>query len=182
MNTLYMEETACGVNRRNRTLWKKGTACLLSLVLAIGMMLQLTASAQAAVSCKSLCQAVLKETGGEGSLKYKSTKAKDFGGFSASDREKVSSLMYLCDEKEACSICVIKASSNSGAAELLKSLKAYKANNSSSDYLSDYSASEQKLFKNAVCGRKGKYVWYIAMSEKKSVNKKGQDVLKQKLS
>ena len=65
---------------------------------------------------------------------------------------------------------------------MLKSLKAYKANNSSSDYLSDYSAFEQKLFKNAVCGRKGKYVWYIAMSEKKSVNKKGQDVLKQKLS
>lgn len=24
MNTLYIEETACGVNRRKRTLWKKG--------------------------------------------------------------------------------------------------------------------------------------------------------------
>ena len=137
--------------------------------------------ADAAVSCKTLCQAALKKTGGESKLKYQSAKAEDFGGFSASDRKKVSSVMYVCDEKEAYSLCVAKASSNSDAADLLKSLKSYKSANSSSDYLSDYSSDEQKVFKNALCGRKGKYVWYIAMSSKKSVNKKGQTALKEKL-
>ncbi len=157
------------------------TACILAFVMVFGMFLQVPAVADAAVSCKTLCQAALKKTGGESKLKYQSAKAEDFGGFSASDRKKVSSVMYVCDEKEAYSLCVAKASSNSDAADLLKSLKSYKSANSSSDYLSDYSSDEQKVFKNALCGRKGKYVWYIAMSSKKSVNKKGQTALKEKL-
>ena len=88
---------------------------------------------------------------------------------------------YLCDEKEVYSLCVAKASSNSDASKLLKSLKSYKKRNSSSDYLSDYSSTEQKVFKNALCGKKGKYVWYIALSSDKSVNKKGQTALKKAL-
>ena len=157
------------------------TACILAFVMVFGMFLQVPVLADAAVSCKTLCQAALKKTGGESKLKYQSAKAEDFGGFSASDRKKVSSVMYVCDEKEAYSLCVAKASSNSDAADLLKSLISYKSANSISDYLSDYSSDEQKVFKNALCGRKGKYVWYIAMSSKKSVNKKGQTALKEKL-
>ena len=49
------------------------------------------------------------------------------------------------------------------------------------NYLSDYSKTEQKVFKNAIYGKKGTFVWYIAMSPSKAVNKKGQAALKKKL-
>ena len=45
----------------------------------------------------------------------------------------------------------------------------------------DFTAAEKQVFQNAVCGQKGKYVWYIAMSPKKDVNMKGQTALKKKL-
>lgn len=89
--------------------------------------------------------------------------------------------MYLCDAKEVYSICVAMAGNTDDAKSLLKTLKTYKTNNCSSTYLSDYSSTEQKVFKNAVCGRKGNYVWYIAMSPRKSANTKGQKALKSKL-
>lgn len=162
--------------------WKNAAALLMALIMILGALVQAPVYVQAAsVRCKSLCQTVLKETGGESHLKFQSKKAADFGGFTVADRKKVSSIMYVCDEKEAYAVCVVKASSNSDAADLLKSMKSYKSNNSSSDYLSDYSSDEQKVFKNAICGKKGKYVWYIAMSTKKSVNKNGQTALKEKL-
>lgn len=160
---------------------KRLASILLAFTLCFGMLFYAAVPASAAVNCKSLCQAALKATGGSSHLKFQSKKASDFGGFTVSDTEKVSSIMYACDEKEAYSICVAKASSKSGASALLKSLKAYKSNNSSSDYLSDYSSTEQKVFKNAICGKSGKYVWYIAMSSSKSVNKKGQEAIKEKL-
>lgn len=177
-----MKALETGLTESKKQKGIQAAAWILAWIMAFGMLLQAPLFVNAAVNCKSLCQAALKETGGESRLKYQSKKAEDFGGFSASDREKVSSIMYVCDEKEAYSLCVAKASSSSGAADLLKSLKSYKSNNSSSDYLSDYSKEEQKVFKNALCGRKGKYVWYIAMSSKKSENKKGQTALKEKLS
>ena len=43
------------------------------------------------------------------------------------------------------------------------------------------SSTEQKVFKNALCGKKGRYVWYIALSHQKAVNTKGQDAIKKKL-
>ncbi len=157
-------------------------ALLLAALMALGLMLQAPYRANAKeTGCKALCKAVLKATGGSGKLEYQSDKAADFAGFSVSERKKVSSIMYVCDGKEVYSVCVAKAASKSDGADLLKSLKAYKSNNTGSDYLSDYSKTEQKVFKNAVCGRSGKYVWYIAMSSSKSVNKKGQKALKEKL-
>lgn len=152
-------------------------------VLAAGIMLYAPPStAQAAdVTCKELCQAVLGATGNGDKLEYQSSNAQDFGGFSISDREKVSSIMYVYDAKEIYSICVIKTSKKSESKQLLKSLKAYKANNSGSDYLSDYTPDEQKVFQNAICGKKGKFVWYIAMSPTKSVNKKGQAAIKKSI-
>lgn len=136
----------------------------------------------AGASCKALCGAALKAAGGGSHLKYQSEDAADFGGFSVSDRRKVSSVMYLCDNKEVYSICVAGAKSKKDAAALYKTLKRYKSNNSQSDYLGDYSASEQKVFQNAVCGKRGNYVWYIALSANGSDNKKGQSAIKKKLS
>lgn len=161
---------------------KKCTCFLFALILFFGAALQLPMLASAAgASCKSLTKAALDATGGSSKLKFQTTKTDEFAGFTIAESKKVSSIAYLCDEKEVYSICVAKASSKSDAAELLKSLKAYKERNCGSDYLSDYSSTEQKVFKNAVCGRKGKYIWYIAMSSSKSVNKKGQTELKKNL-
>lgn len=160
---------------------KSAKLCCLILVLTLAVGTVSPARAQAAVSCKSLCGTVLKATGGSKQLKYTSESALDFGGLSAIDRKKVNSIQYVCDAKEAYSLCVMEANSSSGAKGLLSSLKKYKKNNSNSNYLSDYSAVEQKVFKNAICGRKGVWVWYIAMSPKKSVNTKGQAALKKKL-
>lgn len=171
-----------GMEESAKLAWKRKAVSLFLAVFVVGLALHMPIVAGAAApKCKTLCQAALKATGNGGKIKYQSTSASDFGGFSVSDCEKVSSVMYICDEKEAYSICVAKASSKSNAAALLKTLKTYKSNNSSSDYLSDYSSDEQKVFKNAVCGKKGNYVWYIAMSTSKSVNKKGQTELKKKI-
>lgn len=155
---------------------------ILALCMAICFVSQPSYIAHAAGSdMKSLCSEVLKVTGNKNKLKYKSEKATDFAGFSIADCKKVSSIMYVCDDKEVYSLCVAKAKNAKGASKLLKSLKSYKKANANSDYLSDYSKQEQKVLKNSVCGKKGSYVWYIAMSGSKSVNKKGQSALKNKI-
>lgn len=160
---------------------------LCSLLLAAALFLTGLAvcparSAEAAPSCKTLAKAVLKSTGGTSYLKYTSKSAKDFGALGKSARKKVKSIMYLFDDKEVYSVCVIKAKKTSGAKSLLKTLKKYKKNNCSNNYyMSDYSSTEQAVLKNAIYGRKGKYVWYIAMSGDKSTNTSGQKALKKKL-
>lgn len=172
-----------------RGIWKnnKGNKYRSCKLLALCLMVSVWMSALqaqpicAGVSCKALCGAALKAAGGSSHLKYKSEDAMDFGGFSVSERKKVSSVMYLCDSKEVYSICVAGAKNKGDAAALYKALKKYKSNNVKSDYLSDYSSSEQKVFQNAVCGKQGNYVWYIALSANKSDNKKGQSAIKKKL-
>ena len=64
---------------------------------------------------------------------------------------------------------------------LFGTLKKYKQSNCKSNYLSDYSSAEKKVFQNAVCGKKGKYVWYIAMSSSKKSNNKGQTAIKKNI-
>ena len=76
---------------------------------------------------------------------------------------------------------MIKAKTTSQAKSLSKVLKNYKKRNCKSDYLSDYSSVERKVFQNAVYGRKGAYVWYIAMSPNKKTNQKGQTAIQKKL-
>ncbi len=160
----------------------KKIAFLLAIVLTMGIFLQVPSMVQAAgADCKSVCKAALDVTGGSDKLKYQSTSASEFGGFTVSEASKAVETAYLCDDKEVYSICVVKAANKSGAKALEKAMKSYKKRNSTSGYLSDYSATEQKVFKNALCGRKGKFVWYIAMSDNKSVNKKGQTALKKAL-
>lgn len=133
------------------------------------------------ISCKSLCSAAMKATGGSANLKYQSDNAIDFGALSASGRKKVKSIQYVCDSKEVYSLCVLRAKSTAGAKALLKQLQKYKKNNCNSNYLQDYSSTEQNVFKNAVCGKKGTYVWYIAMSNTKTANINGQNAIKKKL-
>lgn len=162
---------------------KKRILCLL-LVLSLfsGIYPKTCALAKkTTVSCKSICSAVLKATGNSKNLKYASKSALDFGGLSSATRKKVKSIQYVCDAKEVYSICVIMAKNTKDAKKLLNALNKYKKSNCKSDYLSDYSATEQKVLKNAVCGMKGKYVWYIAMSKDKAKNNKGQAAAKKKL-
>ena len=166
---------------KNTTVKKLCSLVLVTALIVTGLVYQPAKTAQAAPSCKSLAKAALKSTGGTSYLKYTSKSAKDFGALGKSARKKVKSIKYLFDDNEVYSICVMKAKKTSGAKSLLKTLKKYKKNNCSSDYyMSDYSATEQAVLKNAICGRKGKYVWYIAMSENKDTNTSGQKAIKKK--
>lgn len=160
----------------------KKIVCFVFVFALLAMVLpQNVVSAKTEVNCKTLCGAALKATGGGKKLKYTSTSAIDFGGLSASARDKVKNIQYICDAKEVYSLCLIETENTANAKAVLKALKKYKKNNCSSNYLSDYSSTEKKVFKNAVCGKKGKFVWYIAMSPKKAKNNKGQKAIKKNL-
>lgn len=161
--------------------WNKILSFTLVMMFLSGLLLQTSINAKETVSCKSLCSAALKATGGAGHLKYQSTSSYDFGALSVSVKKKVKSISYLCDAKEVYSLCVMQAKNGSGAKSLQKHLKKYIKNNKKSSYLSDYSSDEQKVFKYAICGRKGSYVWYIAMSSKKASNTKGQKAIQKML-
>lgn len=156
--------------------------CVIIAVAMISCVLpQAFADAKSEVTCKSLCVDALKATGGAKKLKYKSSDTMDFGALSFSVRKKVKEMQYVFDAKEAYSLCVMKAKDTASAKSLYNTLKKYKKANCKSDYLSDYSSAEKQVFQNAVYGKKGKYVWYIAMSPSKKVNNKGQIAIKKKL-
>ncbi|MDD5949166.1 MAG: hypothetical protein PUC39_05510 [Lachnospiraceae bacterium] len=161
--------------------WKQFSCFVLAVALLVSAFSQIPVKAGSTVSCKSLCNTALKATGNSSKLKYMSSSSSDFGALSYSDRKKVKSIQYVFDTKEVYSLCVMEASNTSDAKALASVLKNYKKRNCKSDYLSDYSSTEKKVFKNAVYGRKGNYVWYISMSSDKSKNKKGQTALKKKL-
>lgn len=160
---------------------KKSLCMMMVLALILGCMVQVPVQAKTGADCKTLCVASLKATGGSSKLKYTSTSAMDFGALSASARKKVKTIQYLCDTKEVYSLCVIQTKTAAQAKSLLKVLKNYKKSNCKSDYLTDYSKTERKVSQNAVYGRKGTCVWYIAMSPKKKVNQKGQAAIRKKL-
>ena len=95
-------------------------------------------------SCKTLCGYALKATGGAKKLKYSSAAALDFGALTHSVRSQVKTIQYVCDSKEAYSLCVMEAKNGKGAKKLYNALKKYQKANSKSDYLSDYSKTEQE--------------------------------------
>lgn len=159
----------------------KKTLCFVLAMLLLSITIQEVFVDAKAVSCKSLCSAALKATGGSKKLKYQSSNAYNFGALPVSAKKKVKSISYLCDAKEVYSLCVMQAKNVSGAKSLQKQLKKYKNNNNKSSYLSDYTSDEQMVFKNAIYGRKGSFVWYIAMSPQKAVNIKGQNAIKKEL-
>lgn len=160
---------------------QKWICVAMMVALVFGVMPQNLAQAKSAVTCKSLCAAALKSTGGAKKLKYKSTSAMDFGALSSSARKKVKEIQYVFDAKEVYSLCVMKTKDASAAKSLYNTLKKYKNSNCKSNYLSDYSSAERKVFRNAVYGKKGKYVWYIAMSTSKKSNNKGQTAIKKRV-
>ncbi|MCM1245426.1 MAG: DUF4358 domain-containing protein [Roseburia sp.] len=162
-------------------IWKRSFILILAVLLLTGMLPQIPANAKGSVSCKSLCSAALKEAEGAEHLKYQSANAYDFGALSVSAKKKVENISYVCDAKEVYSLCVMQAENVSGAKSLKQQLEKYIKNNKKSSYLSDYSSEEQKVFQYAVCGRKGSYVWYIAMSPKKASNTKGQKAIQRML-
>lgn len=159
--------------------FKKFVGAVVVMLLLVSIFPQIPT--EAAVSCKSLCGAALKASGSSGNMEYQSDNAIDFGALPASVRGKVKSIQYICDSKEVYSLCVIQAKNTAGAKLLQKQMQKYKKNNCSSGYLSEYSSAEQEVFKNALCGRKGKYVWYTALSTVKTVNGKGEKAIKKKL-
>ena len=161
--------------------WKRIFVLTLAVLFLAGMLPQVPVNAKGSVSCKSLCSAALKAAGGAGHLKYQSTSAYDFGALPVSAKKKVKNISYVCDAKEVYSLCVMQAKNTSDAKSLQKQLKKYIKNNKKSSYLSDYSQAEQKVFKYAICGKKGNYVWYIAMSPKKASNTKGQKAIQRML-
>ena len=124
---------------------------------------------------------MVEEENKDEKIRHSSAAALDFGALTHSVRSQVKTIQYVCDSKEAYSLCVMEAKNGKGAKKLYNALKKYQKANSKSDYLSDYSKTEQKVFKNAIYGKKGTFVWYIAMSPSKAVNKKGQAALKKKL-
>ena len=86
-------------------------------------------AAEAKTTCKALCSAALKETGGSANLKYASKSALDFGALSSSARKKVKTMQYVFDAKEAYSLCVMEAKNVSQAKSLLGTLNSYKKRN-----------------------------------------------------
>ena len=156
-------------------------AVVCMVIMCISLFPQMGQAAKKKESCMTLCGYAVKATGGAKKLKYSSAVALDFGALTHSVRSQVKTIQYVCDSKEAYSLCVMEAKNGKGAKKLYNALKKYQKANSKSDYLSDYSKTEQKVFKNAIYGKKGTFVWYIAMSPSKAVNKKGQAALKKKL-
>lgn len=160
---------------------RKIACILLALALLVSAFPQAAEAANSGITCKTLCGSALKATGGSKNLKYSSKSAMDFGALSSSARKKVKNIQYVCDAKEVYSLCVIETKNSTDATSLLNVLKKYKKRNCKSDYLSDYSTTEKNVFKNAICGKKENYVWYIAMSPNKKDNTKGQTTLKKKM-
>ncbi len=158
---------------------KKAICFVMAFFIICGFASYACAAAKGA-DCVDLCKAALK-AGDAGHMQYQSDSVLDFGALSISDGKKVKSIFYVCDSKEAYSLCVIKADNVKAAKALEKKLKKYKKNNCGSDYLQDYEPDERAAFKNAVCGRKKSFVWYIAMSAKKSVNLAGEAAIRKKL-
>ncbi len=161
-----------------RNSMKKVLCVGLAVTLVLTASTGVTAKGKAKNNSKALCGTVIKKTGNSDKLKYTSENAMDFAALSFADRKKVKNICYVCDDKEVYSVCVMIAKDNAGVKKLYAALKKYKKNNNTGDYLSDYSDSEKKVFKNSIYGKQGKYVWYIAMSSDKAKNNAGQKALK----
>lgn len=122
-------------------------AVVCMVIMCISLFPQMGQAAKKKESCKTLCGYALKTTGGAKKLKYSSAAALDFGALTHSVRSQVKTIQYVCDSKEAYSLCVMEAKNGKGAKKLYNALKKYQKANSKSDYLSDYSKTEQKVFK-----------------------------------
>lgn len=159
--------------------WKKMLAVWLTFVVLLGTMDGKKAEASAADTVKSACAAALKATGNKDKVKYQSTSA-DFDGIPYKLSEKLSAIFFITNDNGVYNICVTRAKTKGIAKELYQSFASYKKQMVKNPYLNDYSKAEQSVIKNAVYGKKGKFVWYISMSSKKK-NLEGEEALKKTL-
>ncbi|MDD7403572.1 MAG: hypothetical protein SO170_07645 [Butyribacter sp.] len=140
-----------------------------------------TTSKAAGSKEKAMCAAALKRTGNAKKLNYKSTTPYEFDAISYKHQKKVKSMYFVTSDNTAYVICVAKAKTTKQAKALYSAFGKYKYNKMHDTYFKkDYKKSEQSVIKNAVYGRKGAYVWYIAMSSKKK-NLAGQAAIKKKI-
>ncbi len=138
-------------------------------------------SVLAASKAKNACAVVLKNSENVDKIKYQSTNAADFEAIPYKYRKKVSDMYYVTSDNGVYNVCVVKAKTTKIAKKLVKEFQTYKNNQINGLYFeSDYTEDEQTIMKDAVYGRKGKYVWYISM-DSKSINAKNVKNLKKKL-
>lgn len=84
-------------------------AVVCMVIMCISLFPQMGQAAKKKESCKTLCGYALKATGGAKKLKYSSAVALDFGALTHSVRSQVKTIQYVCDSKEAYSLCVMEA-------------------------------------------------------------------------
>ncbi|MBR1743831.1 MAG: hypothetical protein IJ733_18620 [Lachnospiraceae bacterium] len=138
-------------------------------------------AANAASKVKNACSAALKATGNAKKIKYKSTTPSDFDAISYKYNKKVSAMFFVTSDNTVYNICVAQGKSANDAKTLYKAFAQYKENQIHGLYFdTDFSKAEQNVMKNAIYGRKGKFVWYISMSSKKK-NLAGETALKKKI-
>ncbi|MBR1740590.1 MAG: hypothetical protein IJ733_01725 [Lachnospiraceae bacterium] len=130
---------------------------------------------------KTACATALKATGNAKKLTYKTSTPSDFDAISFRHDRKVSAIYYVTSDNTVYNVCVAKAKTTANAKTLYQAFAAYKKDRLASEYFkADFTKTEQNVMRNAIYGRKGKYVWYISMSSKKK-NQAGEKALKKKL-
>ena len=128
------------------------------------------------------CSAAVKAAGNAEKLAYKSETPADFEAVSYKYRKKVASCFFVTSDNSVYNVFVAKAKSINDAKKLKKAFSEYKENQITGIYFNtDYTKTEQNVKKNAIYGRKGKYVWYISMSHKAKNNIAGETALKKKI-
>ena len=93
-------------------------AVVCMVIMCISLFPQMGQAAKKKESCKTLCGYALKATGGAKKLKYSSAAALDFGALTHSVRSQVKTIQYVCDSKEAYSLCVMEAKNGKGKAKI----------------------------------------------------------------
>lgn len=168
-------------NRKTKLTKVMGLLLVFALTISSAGMHGKVAEAKASSTLKKACAAVAKKTGNAKKLKFKTSTPSDFDAISFRYDKKVSAMYYVADDKTVYNICVAKAKTTAYAKKIYKAFASYKQSRLKNEYFkTDYTKTEQKIMKNAIYGRKGKYVWYISMSSLKK-NKAGESALKKKL-
>ena len=140
-----------------------------------------TVKTMAASKAKNACAAALKVTKNIDKIQYQSTSAQDFEGIPFNYKNKVTDMYFVTSDNGVYNVCIAKAKTTKVAKKLNTAFKKFKNNQINGLYFeSDYSKEEQTIMKNAVYGRKGKFVWYVSMSDKKT-NMSAVKKLKKKL-
>lgn len=137
--------------------------------------------AGAAAKLEAACASVVKKTGNLKKLTFKTSTPSDFDAISFRHNKKIQSMYYVSDDKTVYNVCVAKAKTTADAKKVYKAFADYKKARLNNEYFkTDYTEAEQKIMKNAIYGRQGKYVWYISMSSVKK-NQAGEKALKKEL-